>query len=339
MEPEVLALGIGVVGTALLFDFLNGFHDSSNIVATMISTQAIAPGKALFIAAFFECAGALFLGTAVARTIASGIVNTSLLSGPADVWVIIAALAAAISWNLATWFYGMPSSSSHALIGGLVGAFFCRFGTGVFLWKSLLMLIAVLVCAPLIVLCITYGVTAALYYVARRYSPSINRVFKHLQVLSSIGVALASGTNDAQKTMGVIAFALVLLGVSPRNGTEIAIPVWVILACSVTIGLGIAFGGWRISRTLGNRFYTLRPIHGFAAQSASCALISAASLFGFPVSATQVVTSSIMGAGACQGFRRVRWQVFSQVAFTWLITLPVACALGWLYCSGTRIFQ
>lgn len=329
-------LGILVVVVALLFDFSNGFHDSSNIVATMISTRAVSPGWALFIAAFFEFIGAYFLGTAVARTMVSGIVDPFLLKGAGDIVVIIAALLSAIGWNILTWYFGMPSSSSHALIGSLLGAFFCGFGYKVFIWSNVIPIIIVLICAPLVSFLVTYFITNIFYVFGRWFTSSINVWLKRLQILSAIGVAMASGTNDAQKTMGVITFSLIILGLYSGDGATLVIPHWVIISCSVMLGLGIATGGKRIIKTLGSRLYKMRAIHGFSAQTNSLVTIFVASIFGFPLSTTQVVTSSIMGAGASEGFKRVRWNVFMQVVFTWMITLPVTFTLGYLICIILR---
>ncbi|MFQ5867875.1 MAG: anion permease [bacterium] len=327
MHPFTIA--ILLVAVALFFDYCNGAHDSSNIVATMVSSRAISPIWALIIAALFEFTGAYFLGTAVAQTIGKGIVNPEVIEViPNGIIIVFAALIAAISLNLFTWYFGIPTSSSHALIGGLLGAFVMARGVSIVNWNRVTSIFLVLLASPIVGLLLGFLFTKIAYFFSQWSSPTANILFKRLQIGASFLLALSHGTNDAQKTMGVITFSLVVLGLYQPPTGSLPIPRWVVVACAGTIALGILNGGWRIIKTLGVKLYRIRAIHGFTAQSSSAIIIYGAALFGFPVSTTQVVTSTIMGAGSAERPKAVRWQVLREILITWFITVPVAAMLS-----------
>ena len=327
MDPFTIA--ILLVAVALFFDYCNGAHDSSNIVATMVSSRVISPFWALIIAALFEFTGAYFLGTAVAETIGKGIVNPEIIKvTPSGIIIVFAALIAAISWNLFTWYFGIPTSSSHALIGGFLGALVVARGFSIVNWNKVLGIFLVLVASPLAGLLLGFLFTKATYFFSQWCSPGANSLFKKLQLGASVLLALSHGTNDAQKTMGVITFSLVVLGLYHPPLGSLTIPRWVVVACAGTIALGILNGGWRIIKTLGVKLYRIRAIHGFTAQSSSAIIIYGAALFGFPVSTTQVVTSTIMGAGSAERLKAVRWEVTREILITWIITIPVVAMLS-----------
>ena len=327
MDPFTIA--ILLVAVALFFDYSNGAHDSSNIVATMVSSRAISPIAALVIAALFEFAGAYFLGTAVAETIGKGIVNPEIVKViPNGIIIVFAALIAAISWNLLTWYFGIPTSSSHALIGGLLGAFVVARGFSIVNWNRVAGIFLVLVASPIVGLVLGFLFTKVAYFFSQWSSSTATTLFNRLQVGASVLLALSHGTNDAQKTMGVITFSLVVLGLYHPPSGSLPIPRWVVVACAGTIALGILNGGWRIIKTLGVKLYRIRAIHGFTAQGSSAIIIYAAALFGFPVSTTQVVTSTIMGAGSAERPKGVRWEALREILITWLVTIPVAAILS-----------
>jgi len=310
-----------LVALALFFDFVNGFHDSSNAVATVISTRALSARQAILLSAFFNFVGPFLFGTAVAHTIGTGIVAPEAVTSA----VIAAALAGAVAWSLATWYLGIPSSSSHALVGGLAGSVIMAQGVGAVNLSGLLKILASLVISPVFGIAGGFLLMIVLLRVFRRANPAaLNNKFKHLQVLSSSAISLSHGTNDAQKTMGVIAAALVTFGYSK----EFSIPLWVIGLCALSIALGTMVGGWRIIKTMGGRIVKLRPIHGFSAETSSAAIILASSLFGMPVSTTHVVSSSIMGVGASQRLTSVRWGIARQILVAWFLTLPLSAAMA-----------
>ncbi|MFH0948560.1 MAG: inorganic phosphate transporter [Elusimicrobiota bacterium] len=325
MNITILIAGI-VVALALFFNFTNGFHDSASQVATIITSNAISPEAALLTAGLANFIGAYFLGTAIAETIGNGIVDPRLLSADSSgIIVIIAALIGAISWNLVTWYFGIPSSSSHSLIGGLIGAFFFGWGAGHINWNKVLNVILIMLASPFIGLVITYIFTRLTLVFSRWASPKANKVFKKLQIISLITQGLAHGTNDAQKTMGVVVFALILLGLyKPLLQGHIAVPHWVVISCSLSMALGTTIGGWRIIRILGSGLYKIKPIHGFASQTTSTLIIYFTAFFGYPISTTQVISSSVMGAGASFRPKMIRWQVAQDMALAWLITIPAS---------------
>lgn len=346
MGGEIFILAISVIALALFFDFSNGFNDSGSIVATMVSTGALSPRGALLSAAIFEFIGAFFLGTGVARTIGKGIVDP----GRINLSVVLAALCAALSWNFIVWYFGIPSSSSHALIGGILGAILISSGSAVINWKIVLWIITILIATPLIGLIAGYAFTRIILDFFSNVKPSrANSVFKRLQVISSIGLALSHGTNDAQKTMGIITMMLITLYkispqsmkifYSPNPKKSFFIPTWVVLSCAISIAIGIGTGGWRIIKTLGAKLYKIRPVHGFCAQSCSGMIIYISALLGFPVSTTQITSSSIMGAGSAQRVNAVRWGIVENIIMTWIITIPVSALIGGLIYSGIHFFR
>jgi len=317
---------IALIIIALIFNFLNGFHDSSNIVATIISSRALPPRAALTITAIAEFSGPFLFGVAVAKAIGHDIV----LPGTITIEVIFAALLSAILWNLVTWFLGIPSSSSHALVGGIIGAVAVGAGLKAIQIGGLEKVLIALFTSPIIGLLVGYLFTKLVFFLARGASPRINWFFKRSQIFTAMALGLSHGTNDGQKTMGIIALSLVTTGYL----TQFQIPTWVIVISSGTIALGTFFGGWRLIRTLGSKFYKIRPVHGFSVQVTSASVILSAALLGGPVSTTQVVSSAIMGVGSAERLSKVRWGVAGNIAVAWLLTIPstalVAALLYWI---------
>jgi PiT family inorganic phosphate transporter len=321
-----------VVATALAFDFTNGFHDTANAVATSISTRAMAPRVAVTLAAALNFVGA-FLSLAVAATIASGIVDADLVT-PA---IVFAGLIGAIAWNLATWYFGLPSSSSHALIGGVVGAAFAAEGSKAVFGDGLLekVVIPALVAPVLAMLAAGLAILIAYRIVGRLHPGTVSRGFRLGQIVSGSLFSLSHGTNDAQKTMGIIFLALVANGnLQPSDD----IPTWVIISAATAIALGTYVGGWRIIRTMGSRIIKMDPAQGFAAQGVGAAVILSASHVGFPLSTTHVISGAIMGAGAAKRFSAVRWGVAGNIVVAWVLTLPAAAIVGGVTFGVTRLF-
>lgn len=302
--------------SALIFDFLNGFHDSSNIVATVIASRAMSPRRVLWTTAAAEFAGPFLFGVAVAKTIGEGLVDPVHVTMP----VVIATMVAAVAWNLVTWFLGIPSSSSHALVGGIMGAVIVSQGADAIQIRGFLKVIIALFASPILGLIAGYLLMNLTLFVFRGASPGINRFFKQAQVVTSLGLALSHGANDAQKTMGIITLGLVVEGVIP----QFAVPLWVIAVSAGMIALGTAMGGWRLIRTLGGRIYKIRPVHGFVSQLTGASVILGAALLGGPVSTTQVMSSAIMGVGSAERLSKVRWQVGYEMLVAWALTIPVA---------------
>ena len=311
-----------VVGTALAFDFTNGFHDTANVVATSISTHAMSPRIAVAYAALFNFAGA-FISLAVAATVATGVVDADVVTPT----VVFAGLIGAIVWNLATWYLGLPSSSSHALIGGVVGSTFAAAGADAILGDGLLGKVLIpAVVAPIVAFVVGAIAINLVYGILARERPgSVNRGFRLGQVVSGGMLALAHGTNDAQKTMGVITLALIANG---NLSSDADVPTWVVISAATAISLGTYVGGWRIIRTTGTRIIKMDAAQGFSAQGAGAAVILASSHFGFPLSTTHVINGGIMGAGAGKKVSAVRWGVAGNIFVAWLLTLPAAAAMG-----------
>ncbi len=319
MTPNT-AITIALIATAVGFDFLNGFHDSANVVATTISSRALSPRKALILAATCEAAGPFLFGVAVATTIGHDIVLPEAINPT----VIFAGLLGAIAWNLITWALGIPSSSSHALIGGLVGAVAIAHGFSAIQIAGIRKTVIALFASPIVGAIAGYLFMKLLLWLSRAATPRANDFFKSAQVLTSMGLALSHGTNDAQKSMGIITMALVSGGLID----SFHVPVWVITICALAIALGTFTGAWRIIKTLGAKFYRIRPIHGFGAQAASAAVILGAAVLGGPVSTTQVVSSTIIGVGSAERVSKVRWGVAGDIAVAWLLTIPASMLMS-----------
>jgi PiT family inorganic phosphate transporter len=321
-----------VVGTALAFDFTNGFHDTANAVATSISTRAMPPRVAVSLAAVLNFVGA-FLSLAVAATIASGIVQGDLIT-PA---IVFAGLVGAITWNLATWYFGLPASSSHALIGGVVGSAFVAEGPDAVLGGGIVekVVVPALVAPVLALVVAAIAISLAYRIVGRRHPGPVSRGFRLGQIISGSLFALSHGTNDAQKTMGIIFLALVANG-DLSAGDDV--PTWVVLSAATAIAVGTYVGGWRIIRTMGSRIIKMDPAQGFAAQGAGAAVILSASHAGFPLSTTHVISGAIMGAGAAKRLSAVRWGVAGNIAIAWVLTLPAAAAVGGLTYGVVALF-
>ena len=326
-----------VVATALAFDFTNGFHDTANVVATSISTRALPPRAAVAFAAILNFVGA-FISLEVAATVAKGIVDPDQIVGEQGMIIVFAGLIGAITWNIATWWFGLPSSSSHALIGGVVGATFAAVGWGAIDGNGILAKVAIpALIAPLLAFCVAGLAILVIYRIVGRQRPGpVTRGFKLGQLASGGLLALAHGTNDAQKTMGIITLALVANGNLASEGFEV--PQWVVISAATAIAAGTYMGGWRIIRTMGSRIIKMDAAQGFAAQSAGSVVIMSASHFGYPLSTTHVINGGIMGAGAAKRLSAVRWGVAGNIMIAWVLTLPAAAAGGALCYGLTRIF-
>ena len=317
--PEGFTLVLLVVlGLAIAFDYINGFHDTANAIATSVATRALKPAWAIAMSAVANFAGAL-TGTAVAETVGTGLIDTNVVEGQT---VIAAALVGAIAWNLLTWRLGIPSSSSHALIGGLLGAALISAGIGSWQIEGIVGKVLVpLVGSPIVGFAIGLLLMAVIFNAFRRAHPGrLNGVFRRLQVASAAWMAFSHGSNDAQKTMGIMTLALFTAGVIP----DFRVPLWVILAAATAISLGTAAGGWRIIKTMGSKVVKLDPVHGFAAETTAATVIFTASQFGMPVSTTHVISSAIMGVGSSDRIKTVRWGVARTIATAWVLTLPAS---------------
>ena len=327
MSPAFIVLII----TSLFFDFLNGFHDSSNIVATPIASRAMKPRRVLWLAAAMEFTGPFLFGVAVAETIGTGLTDPDNIT----MTVLNAALLAAVIWNLVTWWFGIPSSSSHALIGGLVGAVIVSAGVQAINPAGLIKVTTALLLSPILGIVVGYLLMQLTLFLSRGATPKINGFFRHSQIFTTAGLALSHGANDAQKTMGIITLGLLTEGIID----EFTVPTWVIFASASMIALGTAMGGWRLIKTLGYRIYKIRPIHGFVSQISGASIILGAALWGAPVSTTQVMSSSIMGAGSAERLSKVRWFIGYEMVIAWVLTIPIsAIVAGILYLLLTLIF-
>jgi PiT family inorganic phosphate transporter len=321
-----------VLALAVLFDYINGFHDTANAIATSVSTRALRPEQAILMSATANFVGAL-TGTAVAKTIASGIAVSP--EGDAGQIVVASALVGATAWNLITWRAGIPSSSSHALIGGLIGAVVASSGVGALIPDGIAGKVLVpLVISPVLGVFIGFGLMVVILNVFRHANPRrLNERFRRLQILSAAYMAFSHGSNDAQKTMGIITLALVSAGIL----SEPRVPLWVIILAATAISTGTAAGGWRIIRTIGQRVVKLDPVHGFAAETTAATIILGASTLGVPLSTTHVISSAIMGVGASDRFSAVRWGVAGNIVVAWVLTLPASAtmaAFAWLVLSN-----
>lgn len=328
-----LILVIVTIGLALFFDFLNGFHDAANSIAAMVSTRLLKPHWAVLWAAFFNFVAFLFFGVHVATTIGVGLVDPNVIT----IHVILSALLGAIFWNIFTWYYGLPSSSSHALIGGLLGASIAHAGFSPLKWLGICKVLSAIVISPLlgmIMAMILMVITARLFF----YSvPSkVEGWFHKLQFLSSAFISLGHGSNDAQKTMGIIA---ILLFSSNLIGGHFYIPFWVVISCNFVIALGTLFGGWRVVKTMGMRITKLRPASGFCSDTASAITLALATSLGIPVSTTHTVTGAIIGVGSLNGFSAVRWGVARNIVWAWILTIPAAGSVAAAVFGITQLFS
>jgi PiT family inorganic phosphate transporter len=318
-----------VILLALFFAYSNGFHDAANVVSTIIMTRAISPRKALLMAAVCEFIAPFFLGAAVAKTIGEDIIKLPAFNPEAihiSAALLIAALVGAIMWNLITWFFGFPSSSSHALIGGMIGAVLVAYGPDKILWGGLLYVVGSLILSPLLGLLVGWFFLKMTFRLSQDATPKINYLFNRMQIPASMALALSHGSNDVQKSIGLIAISFVILGFS----TSFHAPFWVIASCGAATALGTATGGWRIIKTIGSKIYRLRSVHAFCAQTSSATVILGAALVGGPVSTTHVVSSSIMGVGAGQRISAVRWGVVKNIILAWFITIPASAVMAGL---------
>ena len=308
------------VAIALLFDFLNGFHDSANVVATTIASRAMSPRVALAMTALANLAGPFLFGVAVATTIGSEVVESVAVTIP----VAMAALISAIIWNVLTWLLGIPSSSSHALIGGFVGAAVLGYGAEVLHVEGIRKVLIALFISPVLGLVFGWLVMKLVFFIGQGLTPRVNLFFMRAQWLTALALGLSHGTNDAQKTMGILTMGLVAFGTLK----EFSVPMWVIAASALAIALGTALGGWRLIKTMGAGFYKIRPMHAFSSQIAGTVVILGAALLGGPVSTTQVISSTIVGAGAAERSNKVRWGVAGQILVAWVLTIPITGLLG-----------
>jgi inorganic phosphate transporter, PiT family len=315
------ALLILIILVALVFDFLNGFHDAANSIATVVSTRVLSPQKAVIWAAFFNFAAAFFLGTHVARTVGSGMVDLSVVTPE----VILAGLIGAIFWNLITWYYGIPVSSSHALWGGYAGAAIAKAGPRAIIASGWVNPLAYIVLAPLIGMVLAFALMTLVTWIFRKWNPfRLDKLFRRLQLLSAGLYSLGHGGNDAQKTMGIITGLLVTTGYLKT----FEVPFWVEILCYAAIALGTMFGGWRIVKTMGSKITKLQPFGGFCAESAGAITLFATTAAGIPVSTTHTITGAIMGVGATKRLSAVKWGVAGQIIWAWVLTIPLAAAMS-----------
>jgi PiT family inorganic phosphate transporter len=313
---------IGLIAVALFFDFLNGLHDAANSIATIVSTRVLRPQYAVFWAAFFNFIAFLFFGLHVARTLGTGIVNAGIV----DPTVIFSALMGAIIWNILTWMFGIPSSSSHALVGGLVGAGVAKAGSGAIVWSGLLKTTAAIVLSPALGFFLALMLILAVSWISLRQTPfAVDNAFRHLQFISASLYSLGHGGNDAQKTMGIIA---VLLFSQGHLGHEFHVPLWVVLACQSAMALGTLFGGWRIVHTMGSKITRLNPMQGFCAEAGGAMTLFLATWLGVPVSTTHTITGAIVGVGAARRVSAVRWGIAGNIVIAWIVTLPATAAIA-----------
>ncbi|OHD16871.1 MAG: inorganic phosphate transporter [Spirochaetes bacterium GWB1_59_5] len=321
--PEVtIVLLVAVIAAALIFDYINGFHDTANAIATCVSTRALTVRSAILMAAGLNFVGAM-VSTEVAKTIGKGIVDASQITQ----MVVLAGVLGAIVWNLITWYYGLPSSSSHAIIGGLVGSVIAHAGVSALHWAGLKKIILVLVLSPLVGAIFGFLFMIIMMWTFRNKAPyGLNKAFRKLQILSAAVMAFSHGTADAQKSMGVITMALVSYGTL----ATFEVPTWVKVSCAIAMALGTAAGGWRIIKTVGHDFVKLQPVHGFCVETASAGVILGASAMGLPTSTTHVITSAILGVGLSKRLSAVNWTVASRILTAWIITIPASASVGFV---------
>jgi len=329
---NALFLVLLVVLLGVAFEYVNGFHDAANAIATVVATRVLTPTQAVLMAGSLNLVGAL-TGVAVAKTVGNGIVDAKVVTQD----LVVAALLAAIIWDLITWWFGLPTSSSHALIFSIIGASVAIHGFGVIIVPGLEKTSFGIVYSPAVALLVGYLVMLALYWILRKASfGGVQRVFGRLQILSSAYMAYSHGGNDGQKTMGVIALALAAYGVVP-TGEGFFIPDWVKLLCAVSIGLGTATGGWRIMKTMGTRITTLTPVQGFAAETTAGTVIEVATRFGIPISTTHAISGAILGVGSTRRLSAVRWGIAGRIVSAWVLTIPGCFIFGWVFAQLFRV--
>jgi PiT family inorganic phosphate transporter len=327
-----LPLLIGLIVVALLFDFLNGLHDAANSIATIVSTRVLRPQYAVAWAAFFNFIAFLFFGAHVARTVGTGIIAAEIV----DPQVVFGALMGAIVWNVVTWLLGIPSSSSHALIGGLLGAGIAKAGLSVVVWGGVIKTASAIVLSPLTGFMLALFLFLIVSWIFVRFTPyAIDSTFRSLQFVSASLYSIGHGGNDAQKTMGIIA---VLLFSQGYLGAEFHVPFWVVIACYAAMGLGTLTGGWRIVKTMGSKITRLTPVQGFCAETGGAITLFAATYLGIPVSTTHTITGCIIGVGAARRVSAVRWKVTHNIVFAWVVTIPATGIIAALFYWATRLF-
>jgi PiT family inorganic phosphate transporter len=311
-----------IVALVLIFDFINGFHDSANSIATVVSTKVLSPFAAVMMASFFNFIAFTVFTHKVAQTMGKGVVDPDYI----NLNVIAAALVAAILWNLITWWWGLPSSSSHTLVGGLVGAALASSGPGSVITSGVIKIAAFIVISPVLGMLIGFIISTIVSYLARKSTPfGIDKHFRRLQLLSASAFSLGHGGNDAQKSMGIIWMAMVISGLLTKDSE---MPKWVVYSCQLSIALGTLFGGWRIVKTMGQKITKLRPFEGFCAETAGALTLFGATHFGIPVSTTHTITGAIIGVGARKGLSAVKWGVTTKIFWAWILTLPISGAIG-----------
>jgi PiT family inorganic phosphate transporter len=307
-----------LIGLVLIFDFINGFHDSANSIATIVSTKVLSPFAAVCMAAFFNFVAFLIFPLKVAATMGKGVINPDVI----NLTVIAAALFAAISWNLLTWWYGLPSSSSHTLVGGLVGAAVASAGLSSVIIAGVIKIVIFIVIAPLLGMIMSFLISGIVILLAKKHAPSVvDKHFRRLQLLSAAAFSLGHGGNDAQKSMGIIWVALIVTGFATKTDP---IALWIVLSCHAAIALGTLLGGWRIVKTMGQKITKLKPFEGFCAETAGALTLFGATHFGIPVSTTHTITGAIIGAGARKGVSAVKWGVTTKIFWAWILTIPVS---------------
>ena len=335
MDAATIAMPvlIGLIVIALAFDFLNGLHDAANSIATIVSTRVLRPQYAVAWAAFFNFIAFLFFGLHVAQTLGTGIISANVV----DANVIFGALMGAIIWNLITWGLGIPSSSSHALVGGLIGAGITKAGLSAIVWKGLIPTTAAIVASPMIGFFLAIMLMLALSWLLMRRAPfAVDRTFRYLQFVSASLYSLGHGGNDAQKTMGIIA---VLLYSQGHLGPTFHVPFWVVISCQAAMALGTLMGGWRIVRTMGSRITRLTPMQGFCAETGGAITLFGATALGIPVSTTHTITGSIIGVGAARKVSAVRWSVANNIVFAWIVTIPASATIAAVFYALARFFS
>jgi len=333
MDSNLLAV-IGLIALALVFDFLNGFHDAANSIATAVSTRLFTPRQAVLWAAFFNVLAFFLFNHEVAKTVGKGIVDINIV----DNFVVLGALAGACGWNIITWYFGLPSSSSHALMGGLAGAALVKAGPGALVMSGILKIVAFIVISPLLGMLLGIIFATIFYRLNARRTPNqVNRLFQRLQLFSSASYCIGHGGNDAQKTMGLIVGLLFSAGYMKG---EFMVPGWVAAACYAAMGLGTLFGGWRIVKTMGTKISKLKTIDGFSAEAAGAVSLYTASALGVPVSTTHTITGAIMGVGTIKRFSAVKWGIAGQIVWAWVLTIPGAALISALiYLLSTWLFK